>query len=309
MTRNTLAICIPTLRRPGLLRSCLESIARLEPPGDYLLSTIVVDNDSNQSAAEVCKDLSAGFPFPLHYFLHPKRGLSEVRNRLLDEAIKLNAELIAFIDDDEQPEPGWLKQHCQHLTEYKADVCSGPVRQVGAKAEQEKQGQSGSRPRHISTNNVVFKSSLVSRQGLQFDPYFNFIGGEDFDFFERSRDLGNHHIWVAEALVLETVVEQRDSLRYLFYRHYSGGINNVLRYRRRQPAWKAWIRYLPKFVGKCIGALVCIVLAVLSASRSQLHKATKKLASGLGYLAGLLNIVVERYRHPEAETADHALLK
>ena len=108
------------------------------------------------------------------------------------------------------------------MAQFKADVCSGPVRQVGINAEEEKRAQTGSRPRHVSTNNVVFRASLVSRQGLRFDPYFNFIGGEDFDFFERSNDIGNQHIWVDEALVLEAVTEQRESLAYLFYRHCSG---------------------------------------------------------------------------------------
>ena len=309
MREHTLAICIPTFRRPRLLRACLESIATLEPPETYLINTIVVDNDVNATAKEICEEVSPGFLFALHYFVHSERGLSEVRNRLLDEAIRLNAGLIAFIDDDEQAGPGWLRQHCHYMAQFKADVCSGPVRQVGINAEEEKRAQTGSRPRHVSTNNVVFRASLVSRQGLRFDPYFNFIGGEDFDFFERSNDIGNQHIWVDEALVLEAVTEQRESLAYLFYRHYSGGINNVLRYRRRQPTWKAWSRFLPKFIGKCLGAFVCLILAILTVNRTQLHKATKKIASGLGYLAGLLNIVVERYRHPATEPADHALLK
>lgn len=29
----------------------------------------------------------------------------------------------------------------------------------------------------------MFTSSLINEQGLGFDPYFNFIGGEDFEFF------------------------------------------------------------------------------------------------------------------------------
>ena len=83
MREHTLAICIPTFRRPRLLRACLESITTLEPPETYLINTIVVDNDVNATAKEICEEVSPGFPFALHYFVHSERGLSEVRNRLL----------------------------------------------------------------------------------------------------------------------------------------------------------------------------------------------------------------------------------
>ena len=302
MSEKLIAVCVPTFRREKLLQDCLLSIAQLSQPDGYTIKVIVVDNDAGESARKTSENMSATLPFTLHYFVHCQRGLAEVRNRLLDEALAIDAGLIAFIDDDEQVEPLWLCQHIENMKKYDADVSSGPVRQLGKVSQKEKQKRSGSTPRHVSTNNVLFKSSLAAVQNLRFDPFFNFIGGEDFDFFERSKNKGNVHIWTEEALVLETISEERDSVTYLFYRHYSGGINNVLRFRRSHSWWQAWFKYLPKILGKFIGSLVYLLYSALRANKPLLLTATKKLASGLGYLAALFNIVVERYREPDGKT-------
>jgi hypothetical protein len=189
------------------------------------------------------------------------------------------------------------------MEKHEADVCSGPVVPVGSEYQSpaKKMKPTGIRPRHVSTNNVMFKTSLITTQGLRFDPFYNFIGGEDFDFFERSGKLDNTHVWVAEAVVFETIPEERNSLRYLFYRHYSGGINSVMRYKRSNAAWCAWLRFSPKIIGKLLGATVSLLLGGIKMNSVYFNTAVKKLANGLGYLAGLLNIVVERYRNIEAE--------
>ena len=76
-----------------------------------------------------------------------------------------------------------------------------------------------------------------------FDLFYNFIGGEDFDFFNRSKNSDAQHIWAAEALVYETITEDRNSLTYLSYRHFTGGINNVLRYKRTHGKIRAWLHF------------------------------------------------------------------
>lgn len=307
MNEKLIVICVPTFRREKLLQDCLLSIASLDFPVGWAVETIVVDNDINESARKICESLSGTLPVTLHYFVHAQRGLAEVRNRLLDEALAVNATLIAFIDDDEQVDKQWLCQHLENMSNYEADVSSGPVRQLGEVSQKEKEKPSGSTPRYVSTNNVLFKSSLASTQKLRFDSFYNFIGGEDFDFFERSEKLGNTHVWAEQALVLETVTQERDSFTYLFYRHFSGGINNVLRFRRSHSWWQAWLKYLPRSAGKIIGFCVYLLSAAIRANKKLMLTAVKKLASGLGYLAGLLNVVVERYREPDEKNDSNAL--
>jgi len=142
----------------------------------------------------------------------------------------------------------------------------------------------------------MFRSSLVAAQDLWFDHYYDFIGGEDFDFFNRSARLGNRHVWVPDALVYERVPPERTTLGYLFYRHFTGAINNVLRHRKDRGILSSWLHFLPKLAGKLLGAPVYALMAAFTARRETGRRALKMLASGLGYGAGLLNIIVERYR-------------
>jgi glycosyltransferase involved in cell wall biosynthesis len=308
MKDELITICIATYKRPGLLRMCLSAIANLERPDNYCLEIVVVDNDKDESASLLCNELKNKINFPLHYLVQTERGLSSVRNSLLEKSIELEARLIAFIDDDEQPAAGWLLQIVQAMNKYDADVCTGPVIELGTEylSAHKKALTTGSKSRHVSTNNVLFKTALVTTQGLRFDPFYNFIGGEDFDFFERSAKLGNKHIWVAEALIFEVIPEQRKKLSYLFYRHFTGGINSILRYKRSNPAWHAWLRFSPKIAGKLIGAILTLLLGLVKLNKEYFYSSIKKLASGIGYFAGLLNIVVERYRNIETEELNNS---
>lgn len=302
MNEKLIVICVPTFKRPELLRNCLLAIAALQAPAKYKLNIVVADNDEDKSAQSVCEIMGSNTAFPLFYCVEIERGLSSVRNRLLKEALNLNAALVAFIDDDEQPKQDWLVQHIKNMLLFGVDVSTGPVKPLSHKLDMgdKKTKVSGSKPRNISTNNVVFDTKLIKTQGLRFDPYYNFIGGEDFDFFQRSDDLGNSHAWAEEALVLETIPIERDNLRYLFFRHFTGGINSVLRYKRNRSAFHAWARFLPKIVGKIAAFVVFSIISCLGLNKSVFIDSIKKLANGLGYLAGLFNVVVKRYKYVDS---------
>ncbi len=294
-----IAICVPTYQRSNMLTECLAAIGRLTCPADYRISIVVADNDRCGSARDAVERVRALLPYPLHYVIEQQRGLASVRNRLLQESIELEADWIAFLDDDEMPEREWLSILAEAVEYYNADVVTGPLIQIETPEDvhvprDRARRPSGSTPRFVATNNVMLSSRLIKEQGLRFDRYYDFMGGEDFDFFNRSRELGNVHVWISEALVFETVPPERKTLRYLFYRHLTGGINNVLRYKRNFALWRSWCHFLPKIAGKLIGSLFSIIQALLTINSGTAKKALKQLGSALGYGAGLLNIVVER---------------
>jgi succinoglycan biosynthesis protein ExoM len=285
------------------LRNCLLAIAKLQIPDKYHVKIIVVDNDENETARVIHSELQKKINLPTYYFVEKTRGLSTVRNRLIEESILLKADLIAFIDDDEQPALDWLCQLTLAMEKHNADVCTGPAIEINTEnpSTHKKTLATGSKPRHISTNNVLLKTKLIVEQNLRFDIFYNFIGAEDFDFFERSSKLCNTHIWVAEAKVYEILIEQRDRLSYLYYRHFTGGINSIMRYRRSNPLWRAWLRYLPKIIGKLLSSILSILLCVLTFSKKHRNDAIKRFSNGTGYFAGLMNVAVERYKNIQAE--------
>ena len=300
-TREIVAICVATWQRPGLLAQCLAAIDRLALPEDYAFILIVADNDSDQSARAIVAEFSARARLATRYVCEPERGLASVRNRLLKAALAEAADFICFIDDDEFPQPDWLVKHLAAIKHYQAEVVSGPVVPLhgdtpAAATPVKSKRRTGQTPPHVASNNVVFRSLLVTEQGLRFDRRYDFIGGEDHDFFERSARHGNRHVWVAEAVVFETVPAERRTWRYLVYRHFTSANNNVVKHRARHSRLYCWCYFMLKSAGKLPGGLIQLTLAGLLLNRERAKKGLAKIAAATGYVSGLLNIIVERYR-------------
>src|SRR5690242_8446913 len=93
--RVTVAVC--TRDRPGHLAACLDALAKLTY---WSFEILVVDNGSVGSTTRKVAD-SRG----VRYVMEPNTGLSRARNRAARES---TADIIAYIDDDATPEPGWL---------------------------------------------------------------------------------------------------------------------------------------------------------------------------------------------------------
>ena len=93
----TIAVC--TRDRPEELESCLSAILKLPDDGQEVL---VVDSCS---ASDRTRQVAESFP-GVRYVLESLPGLNRARNRALHEA---RAPVVAFCDDDAQPEPGWLR--------------------------------------------------------------------------------------------------------------------------------------------------------------------------------------------------------
>src|SRR5690348_15043491 len=96
--RDTLlAVCVCTYGRPKSLRDCLASLSRQQPVDNVRHFVIVIDNDATCSAMPVVSASRSG----AFYIAEPRRGIAYARNRGLSLAARLEADWIAFIDDDE----------------------------------------------------------------------------------------------------------------------------------------------------------------------------------------------------------------
>ena len=93
----TIAVC--TRDRPDDLRACLRALHLLPDDGQEV---IVVDNAPSTDEARAAVEEFDG----VRYVLEPARGLNRARRRALLEA---RGEIVAFTDDDAQPDPGWLR--------------------------------------------------------------------------------------------------------------------------------------------------------------------------------------------------------
>jgi glycosyltransferase involved in cell wall biosynthesis len=106
VTRVTVAIC--TWNRAPLLRRALASLAALEIPPEVRLELLVVDNGSSDETPALLREHAGALP--LRAVCEPQPGLSHARNRAAAEA---QGELILWIDDDVEVEPGWLAAYLE----------------------------------------------------------------------------------------------------------------------------------------------------------------------------------------------------
>ena len=234
--KTKVAVCVITYRRPEGLRRLLEGLNQLtfdrcgEAPA---LELIVVDNDSSGPACAFCEEIRSNLNWPLRCFVEPRRGIPFARNTAVTRALEEGADFIAFIDDDEVPEPSWLDELLYVHRMYKVDVVLGPVLDhfTVPVAPWLKNGGFFGGLRHPTghsmkwgwTSNVLGSSEVFEKIGKPFDERFALSGGSDRHFFLRVRRAGYRMVWANDALVHEWIPKSRANLKWLIQRRFRYG--------------------------------------------------------------------------------------
>jgi len=265
--RVKVALGVLTFKRPMLLRACLASLLRQTLLADpaYEIWIAVVDNDAGGSAAAEVREIAAESPVPIRYAVESGRGVARGRNRVFEET--QGCDLMAMLDDDETAAPDWLENLVRTQRVFSADVVTGPV-----DAELEipalwvvqggffsaRKAVTGSRPRYVETNNVLFTGEIVSTR--RFDLRFNMTGGEDTHFFYQLMRQGARAVWCESARVKESIPAARTTPEWLVNRAYSNAdrlTGTVLCV--DSTAVAVWNRLLRATASLCIG--LCLYAA------------------------------------------------
>ena len=109
----TVATC--TRDRPEDLARCLAGVLNLPEDGQEIL---VVDNHPQ---TDQTRRLVQSYP-RVRYIREDRPGLDVARNRALREA---RGEVVAFIDDDAIPDPGWLRALVRHFADPRVMAVTG----------------------------------------------------------------------------------------------------------------------------------------------------------------------------------------
>jgi GT2 family glycosyltransferase len=223
-------VCIPAFRRPRLLHATLESLARQRT--DRPFAVVIVDNDATacESAPVACEFLEAGRLQGL-CLVEPQQGNCHAINAAFETALATfpNARHFLMIDDDEIASPDWLELMVHAAESTGAEIVGGPVWAVFDDTKKQTLERhpafkpayevSGDVPMIYGCGNCLIARSVFERlSGPAFDLRFNFLGGGDVDFFTRCRRAGMRFHWVAEAVITETVPEDRSRPRWLALR-------------------------------------------------------------------------------------------
>lgn len=231
MPQDDVVVGIPTYRRPEWLDELLSLLDSRQQHGeDLTTSVLVVDNDPEASAASVL----ARHPRVLGKHA-PEGGLASVRNQILTSALAGDFRWLALVDDDEMPEPHWVRELLRVAREYRADVVTGSLTverpqdltRLGRVVRQRPVHPEGLYTGDILTGNCLVDLDVVRRTGARFDDRFDFSGGEDTHFFRRLARHGAVFGYAPGARVVERQDPSRFTDRDLLRRVFRSGQSSV----------------------------------------------------------------------------------
>lgn len=118
------SVVVPTCKQPNHLLKCLDALSRQKLP-HHQFEIIVVDDANDRVTEATVRNFTQVFGIEARYLSQPKRmGLAAARNRGWQAA---RGRIVAFTDDDCQPQPDWLKA-AHACFKRGAQVVSGRVR-------------------------------------------------------------------------------------------------------------------------------------------------------------------------------------
>jgi succinoglycan biosynthesis protein ExoM len=220
-----------------MLSEAIKGIVAQKTEGMLFYDLVVVDNDRQRSAEKLVRQWQRQAEIMISYDCQPEQNISLARNRAVKNA---KGNFIAFIDDDEVPEPDWLLAMLTTLRKYNADGVLGPVVPLYQGRPPEwliKSGlclrtsfHTGARlenPVDMRTGNVLFRTGILDHNDSPFDARFGRTGGEDTDFFARMLEKNYIFVWCEEAVVFEHVPPERQAWTYYTKRALVRGMTNA----------------------------------------------------------------------------------
>lgn len=249
-----LSLIIPTHNRAEQLIAALESVVRQDLPAAEW-ECVVVSNNSTDDTEARFEAFAARHPdLNLRMVTEDGPGVSYARNRGIAET---SAPLMAFIDDDERINPGFLRAYADFFDAHPQAVVAGgriiAEYVTGRPAWLSKYTEMPiANPMDFGHNvrpfpvgrvpgggNMAFRRSAAERYG-GFDSSLGrvgrmLIGGEENDFFERLIR-GGQTIWYVPGAVMWHIIPPEKLTESYFRRLcYNVGVSQRLRaqmYRR-----------------------------------------------------------------------------
>jgi len=199
----TVSVVVPTHARPESLGRCIAALARLDYPR-RLLEVVVVDDGSPRPVS-----LEAPARLALQVIRQQRSGPGAARNTGVAAA---SGAVIAFVDDDCEPEPEWVDRLVRRLEDEPGTVLGGRV--VNALTDNpyseasqalvsylyRSYGARESARIFFTTNNLALRREAFLAVG-GFDPAFRRAAGEDREFCARCLRAGYRLAYAPDAVV------------------------------------------------------------------------------------------------------------
>lgn len=232
MSEPAVTVAVATFRRNEHLAELLPLlVAQVDDvPGADVL---IVDNDPSGGACPVVATVTDP---RVRYVHEPRPGLTAVRNRVLDECSSRDA--VAFMDDDERPEPRWLSLMVRTWAATGADAVAGRVLEryeiepdpwiEAGGFFRRRSLETGTLVAAAPTSNLLLDLGSLRRRGLRFDERFGLTGGEDTHLTSRLVREGGRIAWCDEGRVTDLVPAARMTRTWVLDRARSHGNTTTL---------------------------------------------------------------------------------
>lgn len=269
-----ISLVIPTHNRAEALLAALESVVCQDLPLREW-ECVVVDNNSTDDTAVRFGAFAAAHPeCSLRLVRETGPGVSFARNRGLQEA---QAPIVAFIDDDERVNSGFLRAYADFFAAHPEAVVAGgriiaeypsgrpdwmshyvemPIANPMNFGPEVRPFPAGKVP---GGGNMAFRRDGLAGYG-GFDPSLGrvngeLIGGEENDFFERLRDGGETIWYVPGAVMWHIIPPQKLTCDYFRRLSYHVGVSQRLRARIHHRLPKTLLLELAKWAATLLLAL------------------------------------------------------
>ncbi len=237
-----ICVCLCTCDRQDMLPALFAALAAQTLPGS--LTVFVADNGA-EPADTVVAGLGSEALTPV-YRRVAEPGVTPARNAAMALAVDAGFDYLAFLDDDEVPEPAWLEELVKTALAERCDIVCGPVEPVfgGPPPAWALAGRffCKSGETLCSSNLLLRAGALPADRRNWFYPEFGTTGGGDREFLKRLVDGGARSAVAPRALVREHVPVARLALGYMFRRGLRDGMTDVQILKRRRPTlWRVWL--------------------------------------------------------------------
>jgi succinoglycan biosynthesis protein ExoM len=301
-------VAVPTYRRPEILRALLPLLldqvldVTSTPGSRYRADVLVVDNDPERSAAAVVDGFRG-----VRYVAEPTPGIAAVRNRALHEGA--GSGVLAFIDDDERPADGWLRQLLETwaatgaaavagrvLTEYDGEL--DPWIRAGDFFFRRTM-PTGTEVDVAACGNLLLDLDQVRGYGVRFEPGLGLGGGEDNLFSRQLVRAGGRMLWCDESAVVDHVPAERMTRAWVRFRARSHGNVTVTvdLWLASGPGARLRVR-----AGAAVRGALCVGggaarwgWGLLSRSLRHQGRGARYFFRGLGMIGGACGLVDEEY--------------